>query len=260
MSRKSSTMKPSAKEEVFRFKKFEVANCRSALKVGTDAVLLGAAMTLKETDASALDIGTGTGVIALMAAQRSPGCRITGIDIDEASCEEARGNFRRSPWPERLSAVHSPLSAFRAEERFDLIFSNPPYYDASLKNPDAREAAARHDESLPLQEIFRFAAGNLAPEGRLSLIFPSDREVQALRSAASFGLYPFRILRIRTTPKKGVRRLVAEFSFSRAEHLEDEVLTLMDAGVRTAEYLDLTKDFYLNSPPKSDVPPQNDVF
>lgn len=253
-------MSPSSKEEVFRFKEFEVANCRSALKVGTDAVLLGAAMTLEDSDASALDIGTGTGVIALMAAQRSPGCRITGIDIDKDSCEEARGNFSRSPWSERLSAVHVSLAAFKAEGCFDLIFSNPPYYDASLKNPDAREAAARHDESLPLQEIFRFASANLATEGRLSLILPSEREIPALRSAASFGLYPFRILRIRTTPKKGIRRLVMEFSFSRMKHPEDKVLTLMDGGFRTAEYLDLTKNFYLNSPPESDVPPQNDVF
>ncbi len=253
-------MSPSSRQEVFRFKEFEVANCRSALKVGTDAVLLGAAMTLKDSDASALDIGTGTGVIALMAAQRSPQCKITGIDIDMASCEEAKGNFIRSPWSERLSAVHVSLAAFKAEGRFDLIFSNPPYYDASLKNPDAREAAARHDESLPLQEIFRFASGNLTPKGRLSLILPSEREVPALRYAASFGLYPFRILRIRTTPKKGIRRLVMEFSFSRIKLTEDEFLTLMDGGSRTAEYVDLTKKFYLNSPPESDVPPQNGVF
>ena len=146
---------------VFCFRQFSVINERSALKLGTDAVVLGAAMTLPASSPGpqCLDIGTGTGVIALMLAQRCPRARILGIDIDLPSFEEAAENFARSPWPDRLTAAHLSLEqldtqldvsydrASTAEgegcPQFDLIFSNPPYYDTSLLNPDIREAAAR---------------------------------------------------------------------------------------------------------------------
>lgn len=117
----------------FRFKQFSVSNVRSALKVGTDAVLLGAAVTLLPEDQYALDLGTGTGVIALMVAQRSPQLQITGIDIDEDSALEAAENFANSPWAERLTALHQDALNFRPEHSFDLIVSNPPYFESSLK-------------------------------------------------------------------------------------------------------------------------------
>lgn len=232
-------------DRVFRFKRFQVSNERSALKVGTDAVLLGAAMTLSPNDRNLLDIGTGTGVIALMASQRLEGaaCRITAIDIDGPSADEAGFNFRQSPWPEVLSSRHLPLSEYKPEEALDCIFSNPPFYDDSLKNPDRRESAARHTESLSYREICAFSADNLTPDGRLSLILPAEEEKALLRTAASFGLFPFRILRIRTTPSKPFRRIVAEFSRKKGEASEEE-LTL-GGSARTDEYAALTADFYL---------------
>lgn len=229
---------------VLRFRRFEVRNRDSALKVGTDAVLLGAAMTILPSDRTALDIGTGTGVIALMAAQRSEACNIIGIDIDPASAEEASFNFSASPWKERLTSVCVPLSGFRTGQEFDLIFSNPPYYDSSLKNPDPREAAARHSDSLSFRDILSFAAGRLSPEGRLSLILPSDGLRDLRRCAASFGLHPFRLLHIKTTAAKQPRRVVAEFSTAATE-VEEQCLTLSEAGEKTEEYSLLTRDFYL---------------
>ena len=231
-------------ESVFRFCRFEVRNRDSALKVGTDAVVLGASMTILPSDRAALDIGTGTGVIAVMAAQRSVDCRIVGIDSDPASASEASFNFRSSPWADRLSAVCSPLSEFVTGQKFDLIFSNPPYYDASLKNPDPREAAARHTDSLSYREILSFASSHLVPGGRLSLILPSDRLRDLRRCAASFGLHPFRQLHIRTVPGKPPRRVIVEFStVKRGE--EEAFLTLMNGGERTEEYRSLTREFYL---------------
>lgn len=231
-------------ETVFRFRRFEVRNRDSALKVGTDAVLLGAAMTILPSDRTALDIGTGTGVIALMAAQRSEACNIIGIDIDAASAEEASFNFSASPWKERLTSVCVPLSGFRTGQKFDLIFSNPPYYDSSLKNPDPREAAARHSDSLSCRDILSFAAGRLSPEGRLSLILPSEGLRDLRRCAASFGLHPFRLLHIKTTATKQPRRVVAEFSAAAAV-VEEQCLTMSEAGEKTEEYRRLTQDFYL---------------
>ena len=234
----------------FRFKQFSVKNEASAMKVGTDAVLLGAAMTLRPSDRSLLDIGTGTGVIALMAAQRLASIQsdavfqIEAIDIDPASAAEAAENFASSPWSAHFRARCTPLSHYCADG-FDVIFSNPPYYDSSLKNPDARESAARHTETLSYRELCAFAEAHLNPDGRLSLILPADCEKDLLRTAASFGLYPFRLLRIRTTPAKPVSRLIAEFSRTRTRP-ETTELTLMDpAGTRSPEYVSLTEGFYL---------------
>ena len=233
-------------ESSFKFKRFEVSNLKSALKVGTDAVLLGSAMTLRETDRFLLDIGTGTGVIALMAAQRLESSRpfIEAIDIDGASAEEAAQNFAASPWPDCLLAVRTPLSGYVPDKSFHCIFSNPPYYDNSLRNPDEREAVARHTGSLSPVDICSFASEHLNPGGRLSLILPAESEKTLMRTAASFSLFPFRIIRVRTTPAKPFKRLIAEFSRSRGAVAEEE-LVLMDAGARSPQYSKLTESFYL---------------
>lgn len=233
-------------ESSFKFKRFEVENRKSALKVGTDAVLLGAAMTLRESDRFLLDIGTGTGVIALMVAQRleSSGPFIEAIDIDADSADEASRNFAASPWCGSLRAANTALSDYVPDRQFDCIFSNPPYYDNSLRNPDEREAVARHTDSLSSADIFAFASEHLTGEGRLSLILPADSEKTLMRTAASFGLFPFRILRIRTTAAKPFKRLIAEFSRFR-EDVREDVLVLMQGGGRSPEYSKLTESFYL---------------
>jgi len=242
-------------EDVFRFRRFAVRNRDSALKVGTDAVLLGAAMRILPSDRRALDIGTGTGVIALMAAQRSEdfcradiygsaGLRISGIEIDPLSAAEAEFNFRHSPWSDRLEALCTPLSAYRPAEKFDLIFSNPPYYDCSLRNPDLRAAAARHNDSLSYREILAFAAEQLLPGGRLAIILPSEQSAGIRRCAASYGLLPLRVLGIRTAESKPLKRSIIEFSALPGEMQEDEI-TLMRDGARSEEYRRLTEDFYL---------------
>ena len=229
----------------FRFKKFEVSHSRSALKVGTDAVVLGAAMTLTPKDLRLLDIGTGCGVIALMAAQRlDHPANICCIDIDGPSIEEAAQNFAASPWAENLEAVCVPLAEYSPEGPLDVIFSNPPFFENSLKNPDPRETTARHTGSLSYRDICAFAAQNLSAEGRLSLILPFEAYGALVRTAASFGLHPFRMVSIRTTPLKEPKRLLAEFSRTRGP-VAEESLVLQDGTARSAQYASLTKDFYL---------------
>ena len=230
----------------FRFKQFSIRNDRAALKVGTDAVLLGAAMTLLPSDRRALDIGTGTGVIALMAAQRAPQLEIEAIDIDGPSAEEAGVNFRNSPWSGRLSARHCALADYEPGEKFDLIFSNPPYYDNSLRNPDERISTARHSSRLTLAHIFDFASSWLTDGGRLSLILPYDARISSLRTAASFGFHPFRTIMVRTVETKPPKRVILEFSrHDRAA--SQEFITLMKDGGRSPEYSLLTQGFYLDS-------------
>ncbi len=245
----------------FRFKRFEVVNERSAMKVNTDGVLLGAAMTIRPEDRCMLDIGTGTGTIALMAAQRAfggelPGQvgRIDAIDIDEPSAAEAGMNFANSPWSESLHAHNLSLDAFAAMDmkdglpvqRYDLIFSNPPYFEDSLTAPDERKSTARHtSEGLSYRDIFEFAKERLTDSGRVSLVLPADQEAALCRYARMCGLHLFRILRVRTVPRKAPSRIIAEFSRHRCETVKEELLTIQNEGQYTQEYLSLTHDFYM---------------
>ncbi len=232
--------------DTFRFKHFAIENGDAALKLGTDAVLLGAAMTLSPSDSRLLDIGTGTGVIALMAAQRLDGqCSIDAIDIDEPSAKQAALNFSNSQWSRSLNAIWLPLQKYCPRSGFDCIFSNPPYFDGSLRNPDARESASRHTDSLSYHDICAFSAEHLTPDGHLSLILPSEEEKRLIRTAASFNLHLFRIIRIRTTPVKAHKRIIAEFTKHRFSGVAEEEITLQTGNKRSEEYRLLTKDFYL---------------
>lgn len=246
---------------VFRFKKFEVVNERSAMKVNTDGVLLGASMTIKPTDMRLLDIGTGTGTIALMAAQRLSLCpceaepmgirtvQIHAIDIDEASATEAGANFRNSPWSGHLHAFNMSLDEFARSGdgmEYDLIFSNPPYFEDSFNAPEERRNNARHTSTgLSYREILDFASEHLSYEGRVSLVLPAETEHALCRHARMDGLHLFRILRIRTVPRKSPSRIIAEFSRKRTETPEDRILTIQNEGKYTEEYLSLMRDFYL---------------
>ena len=243
---------------VFHFKRFSVVNERSAMKVNTDGVLLGALMTVRRGDCRLLDIGTGTGTIALMAAQRLEDLadrttipHIDAIDIDEPSASEAAANFASSPWSEILTAHHSSLDSFaeshsKEQDVYDLIFSNPPYFEDSLTAPDQRKSTARHtSEGLSYRDILEFASGRLSENGRVALVLPADQEASLCRYARMCGLHLSRMTRIRTVPRKAPSRMVAEFSRSRIDAPQDSVLTIQNEGQYTQEYLSLMKDFYL---------------
>lgn len=223
------------------------------MKVNTDGVLLGAAMTIFPEDSNLLDIGTGTGTIALMAAQRLSSesvsdYKIDAIDIDEPSATEAAMNFNASPWSGNLRAHNRSLQVFSSESnvRYDLIFSNPPYFEDSLTAPDERKSTARHtSDGLSYRDIFEFAEKHLTENGRVSLVLPADQEVALKRHAATYGLHLFRILRVRTVTRKTPSRIIAEFSTKLCSNPEEGLLTIQNEGKYTSEYLSLTHDFYL---------------
>ena len=250
---------------VFRFKKFCVVNERSAMKVNTDGVLLGAVMAIKSEDRMLLDVGTGTGTIALMAAQRLAvlcgDSHVTGapqndifqveaIDIDEPSATEAAHNFANSQWADHLKAYNLSLDKYAESlpegKRFDLIFSNPPYFEDSLTAPDQRKSTARHtSDGLSYRDIFDFAVQRLSDDGRVAFVLPSDQELGLCRYARMSGLYLSRITRVRTVPRKSPSRMIAEFTRRRNENPEDMTLTIQSEGTYTQEYLNVMKDFYL---------------
>ena len=233
-----------------------MVNQRSAMKVNTDGVLLGAAMTIRPEARCLLDVGTGTGTIALMAAQRisdlahQEPIQVNAIDIDESSATEAAENFKNSPWASLLNVCLASLDDYSASldprVRFDHIFSNPPYFDDSLQAPDQRRNDSRHTSTgLSYRELLEFAKDKLSPSGHISMVLPADTEFALTRHARMCGLHLFRIVRIKTVPRKQPIRIIAEFSFSRTDAPVDETITIQNEGRYTEEYLALTKEFYL---------------
>lgn len=229
----------------FKFKQFTVKNERSAMKVGTDGVLLGAWVSLEGNEKNILDVGTGTGVIALMLAQRSSSALITAVDIDEPSVEEAAGNFADSPWSGRLKAVNGDFRLFENDRLYDLIVSNPPYFTNSLKAPQQRRNMARHNDNLSHSDLIKGAARMLEEGGRLAVVLPSDEGDLFAGTAFESGLFLKRICRVRTKSGSLPKRCLMEFSAEKKEPLVEEELIMQSGAEFTRDYVSLTRDFYL---------------
>lgn len=229
---------------VFRFKQFAIDQSGVPMKVGTDGVLLGAWLRIDGTEHRILDIGTGTGVIAMMAAQRSTAEHIVGIDVESVSAKRAQANFEASPWHERLRAECVAVQEFATDVAFDLIVSNPPYFVDSLLPPDGGRTRARHTASLPFGELDEAMCRLLAPQGRAALILPP---AEMERFAALARLKMVRRCDVRSVPKSRVKRVMAEFAHSAAGVCLCETLTIETErrGEFSSEYRRLTKDFYL---------------
>lgn len=245
----------------FQFKQFSVKQDAAAMKVGTDGVLLGAWVSLRGNKRMALDVGTGTGLIALMLAQRSASLSIVGIDIDSAAAAEAAGNFAASPWADRLEAIPVRLQDYVSEavshgvanefvhgvsggetpvaRRFDLIVSNPPFFKASLKAPEARRRTARHDDTLPPAELIAAARQLLSPAGRLAVIYPPEEARAFVLEAEAAGLYLTRLTCVVSVAGQPPKRHLLEFSRIAGMPRFDDLV------IGSAEYRNLTGDFYL---------------
>lgn len=215
------------------------------MKVGTDGVLLGAWVAVQPTDRRILDIGTGTGLIALMLAQRSDASTIVGVDL--ASVEEARWNGEQSPWNNRLHFEQSAIQQFQAEP-FDLILSNPPFFVESLLCPDAGRTRARHTVDLPFEELRDAVVRLLAPHGRFALILPIEAGEQFIALCRG-KLMLTRRTEVRTTPRHPAKRVLMEFTHAQtaigSPPTEQLMIGTGEHETYTPEYRALTGDFYL---------------
>ncbi|MBO5875596.1 MAG: methyltransferase [Alistipes sp.] len=229
---------------MFRFKQFTVHQQRSAMKVGTDGVLIGAWASVRGTDRAVLDIGTGTGLIALMIAQRNPKAEIVAVEIDAESAEQARENVAASPWSNRIRVEECAVQEFVAEQKFDLFVSNPPYFVDSFKCSDESRNTARHTDTLSFVELMRSAERLLAPDGRFAVIVPSEA---ALSVIAAGRLHLVRRCDVRSKPKGSPKRVMLEFSprFEGAAVREEMTIGDGSNGGYSPEYIALTRDFYL---------------
>lgn len=228
---------------MFSFKQFAIRQERCAMKVGTDGVLLGAWAPECIAGGRILDIGTGTGVMAIMAAQRNPSARIVGVEIDDMSALQARENAEASPWADRVEIVNADIRSYEAAAPFDLVISNPPYFVDSLKSPDSGRTTARHTVSLDFGELMSAVERLLAPDGRFAVIVPAEA---ASRVVASGRLVLRRRCDVRSKPSAGPIRMMMEFAAGYCGAPEFSELTIGDGkGGYTAEYVALTRDFYL---------------
>lgn len=230
----------------FRFKKFTVCQDRNVFRVGTDGVLLGAVAELPETG-RVLDAGTGTGLIALMAAQRSS-CRIIGIDPDPDSFLQASRNFSQSPWRDRLQAENITLREFASREpggSFECLISNPPYFRASLKSARESVSRSRHSDYMSAAELLESASKLLKQDGSLQVILPYREGTIFIAEASDYALYCNRIVKIRSKPGTEIKRLILKFGREK-KPLAEKYITISTGKGYSEDFISLTRDFYLD--------------
>ena len=230
----------------FRFKQFTVYHDRCAMKVGTDGVLLGAWADVREA-ANALDAGTGSGLIALMLAQRNAAMKVTAIDIDGDAIGQTESNVRSSPFSERIECKHISLQDFADSKPtlYDLVVSNPPFFTDSLKSPDRQRTTARHTDTLPVEDLIWLAAKLLSAKGKLCLIYPYEYYERIVDLSEKSGLFVTRITKVYPTPSSAVRRILVELSKAKHRPTESELVIEESRHIYTEEFKRLTKDFYL---------------
>lgn len=240
----------------FSFKQFEMSNCRSAMKIGTDGVLLGAwaigtpISSQSDKELRIMDVGSGTGLIALMLAQRFPKATIVGVECDRDAAEEGADNFAGSPWHENLQMVHADFNTIAQEstpESFDAVVSNPPFFTNGAHAPDMQRLAARHEGTLNLESLTAGAARLLHPGGILSIVIPAEQRQRAEFAASIHNLHTLRICEVHTVASKPVRRVLIDFI--KAQYpapVERSTLCISDAnGNKTSDYVRLVSPFYI---------------
>lgn len=265
----------------FHFKQFSIEQDRCAMKIGTDGVLLGAWTSLENDPYSILDVGAGTGVVAMMLAQRSDAQTIDAVELDDNAYEQATENFENSHWGDRLFCYHAHLYEFAAEvdETYDLIVCNPPFYETPIGLSDApvegeevpskERQMARFEDAMPFELLVGAVAKLLDDQGRFAVIIPFDREQDFILLCSRAQLYLAKITRVRGTEDSVIKRSMMEFRFDASVVMNDQEEVIESSVVEdrfresvtppiideliieksrhhyTEQYIDLVKDFYL---------------
>jgi len=231
----------------FKFKQFSIHQDKCAMKIGTDGVLLGAWTSIKYNPNSILDIGSGTGVIALQLAQRSDAEIIDALEIDTNAFEQAVENFESSPWNNRLFCYHISLEDFAKEidEKYDLIVSNPPFYNDEFESNSTARNTARFTSALSFENLLNSVSKLLSDHGTFSVIIPFKEENNFIALAEKNNLFTTKICRVKGSQTTEVKRSLLEFSFY---NIETQITSLVIENGRhqyTSAYQNLVKDFYL---------------
>lgn len=240
----------------FKFKEFTIHQEQCAMKIGTDAVLLGAWTSLKLNPFSILDIGAGTGVLSLMLAQRSAAEIIDAIEIDDAAYEQCVDNFETSAWADRLFCYHASLEEFtdEIEEQYDLIVSNPPFYIPTLpsasrikegKKLESARETARFQDAMPFEHLISSVSKLLSDIGEFSVIIPFQEEETFINLAASYTLFPRRLTHVQGNPESEIKRSLITFTRNKTAQEKSLLIIETERHRYTDDYVTLTKDFYM---------------
>ncbi len=236
----------------FKFKQFIVYQDKTAMKVGVDSVLLGSWVRCENVK-EILDIGTGTGLLSLMLAQKTS-ANITAVEIDENACRQAIENIEKSKW-DNIRVIQASIQDFASDnnQKFDLIICNPPYFSKSLKSNNLQRNIARHDNRLPINELFESVENLLSDNGKFYMIYPYSRKEYIFETAKMFNLYPTNILAIKGNEKKDANRCAIEFVNNNLPAnnpkiaAKESVLIVRNSSTNeySEEYKNLTKDYYI---------------
>ncbi|MDG1804512.1 methyltransferase [Flavicella sp.] len=230
----------------FQFKEFTVEQDQCAMKIGTDGVLLGAWATVSD-EFSILDLGTGTGVISLMMAQRSNAEIIEAVELDGPAFEQAVSNFENSDWSDRLFCYHASIQEYAQEidDTYDLIISNPPFFTDANPSENKERATARFEDAMPFEHLTYAASKLLDPNGRFAVIIPFKEEEKFIKLAKQQSLFLNRVCRVKGTETSPIKRSLLEFSLSKKEIITETLIIEIERHVYTEAYKNLVKDFYL---------------
>ncbi|WP_166385834.1 tRNA1(Val) (adenine(37)-N6)-methyltransferase [Polaribacter sp. 11A2H] len=234
----------------FKFKEFTIQQDKTAMKVGTDGVLLGAWCSVDAYPDTILDIGAGTGVIALMIAQRCDAMTIDAVEVDENAYEQTVANFEESDWGDRLYCYNATFTEFaeeiaEEEETYDLIVSNPPFYTDDFETEDTARNKARFTSSLSFDELIVGVSKILSKNGNFSVVIPFKEEESFINLAKENNLFLNRICRVQGNKTSEIKRCLLAFSFDETEIQEESLIIEIERHKYTEDYINLTKDFYL---------------
>lgn len=232
---------------MFNFKQFSINDARCAMKIGTDGVLLGAWAFENFIPETILDVGTGSGLISLMMAQRFSTASITGIEMDRDASLDAADNASRSPWQSRISVLNEDFMSLDTTCKFDAIVSNPPFYDENVRPIDSKRDIARHESAMSLKSLISRSSGLLTPHGHIALIAPADRLEELIYILTLNRLDPCRVCLVRHNPTTTPLRVMIEAVKGLATTYTRSELILKNGSRYTQQYQDLTSDFYLDS-------------
>lgn len=231
----------------FQFKQFAISDTEAAMKLGTDAVLLGAWATIEKAK-NILDIGTGCGILSLMAAQRNSEASIDALEIDKNSCECAKKNFAHSSWTNRIILYHQSFQAFfkNTKKKYDGIISNPPYFSNQLPSPDSLRNQSRHNQSLPFDVLIYGCKKILADNGQIHVIIPdiSFEEIKRLIQREQLFFHKHAIVMTNDTGKK--KRHIITLGKNKMDYITEKIIIRDTEGNYTGQYKELTKEFYIN--------------
>ncbi|APZ46343.1 tRNA (adenine-N(6)-)-methyltransferase [Polaribacter reichenbachii] len=237
-------------DSIFKFKDFSVNQDKTAMKIGTDGVLLGAWCTVDFYPDSILDIGSGTGVVALMLAQRSDAMTIDAVELDENAYEQSVENFEQSDWGDRLYCYNGTFQEFadeiaEEEETYDLVISNPPFYTDDFESQDKARNKARFTSALSFDDLIVGVVKILSKNGKFTTIIPYKEEKNFINLANEKGLFLNRVCQVQGNPTSEIKRSLLEFSFDDIDIKKEHLIIEIERHQYTEDYNNLTKDFYL---------------